>query len=474
MNETQLYAKLLANDLSLFTRKVFETINPNTPYIHNWHIDYLASLIANPDNKKLIINIPPRSMKSTLISIAYPAWLLARNPSQTIICASYADSLAKKHSIECRQIIQSDWYRACFPHVVLSDTSNTVKVYTTTRQGFRHATSTGGTLTGLGADIIICDDILNAVDAQSETYRQSSNTWFEQSLQTRLNNKLDGRIIVVGQRLHADDITGFLINKGGWQVLKLPAEFNEGNSFTWQNPLSQDIECKAINAGDALNPREPKHLLVRLQKDLGSYAYASQYLQEPVPIGGGIVKKEWFRRYIHLPQGMQIYQSWDTAIKTGELNDYSVCLTWGVLDNEYYLIDCFKERLVYPDLIKKAKDLQMQYDAKKILIEDKASGQQLIQDLRRSTTLPIVPVNVDKDKMVRLSQCSNHIEAGRVSLPVSAFWLNEYEQELTSFPFSKNDDTVDATTLFLNYANKNNLTYVAIPMKKAFAQGRSI
>jgi predicted phage terminase large subunit-like protein len=257
-------------------------------------------------------------------------------------------------------------------------------------------------------------------------------------------------------------------------VLKLPAEFNESNSFTWQNPLSQDTECKAISAGEALNPREPKHLLMQLQKDLGSYAYASQYLQEPVPIGGGIVKKEWFRRYIHLPQGMQIYQSWDTAIKTGELNDYSVCLTWGVLDNEYYLIDCFKERLVYPDLLKKAKDLQMQYDAKKILIEDKASGQQLIQDLRRSTTLPIVPVNVDKDKMVRLSQCSNHIEAGRVSLPVSAFWLNEYEQELTSFPFSKNDDTVDATTLFLNYASKNSLTYVAIPMKKAFVRGRSI
>jgi len=470
----QAYAKLLANDLSLFTRRVFETINPNTPYVHNWHVDYLASVIANPDNKRLIINIPPRSLKSTLISIAFPAWLWARNPSQKIICISYGANLASRDSINCKKILESDWYRACFPHIQLSERKNTNTEYYTTQEGVRFSTSTGGILTGLGADVIICDDLLNAIDAPSQTYRDKVNEWFESALFSRLDNKETGRIIVIGQRLHTDDITGFLLHKGGWQLLKLPAQFSEDASFTWQNPLSGNLECKIVRAGEAMNIREPLSVLEMIRAGTNSYAYASQYLQEPAPLGGGIIKKDWFRRYMQPPRNLTIYQSWDTAIKTGELNDYSVCLTWGILDNEYYLLDCFKERLVYPDLLKKAKDLQLQYDAKKILIEDKASGQQLIQELRRTTTLPIVPINVSKDKTVRLMQASDYIEAGRVSLPVSAFWLNEYEQELTSFPSGKNDDIVDATTLFLNYVSKVDTNYIPVPMKKGFSMGRDI
>jgi predicted phage terminase large subunit-like protein len=452
--KTETYAKILANDLSFFTRKVFKTINPNTPYIHNWHIDYLASIIADPENRRLIVNVPPRSMKSTLITIAFPAWLLARNPSQTIICASYADNLARKHSIECRQVVQSDWYRACFPHIQLSDVSNTTKVFTTTRQGSRTATSTGGTLTGLGADIIICDDILNGIDAQSQTYREGANTWFEQQLQTRLNDKVNGRIIVIGQRLHTDDITGFLLNKEGWRLIKLPAEFNEDATFEWINPLSGGLEKKVVKAGDTLNAREPKDILEQLQKDLGSYAYASQYLQEPVPIGGGIIKKDFLRYYGQQPIFNEIYQSWDTAVKTSETNDYSVCLTWGVLGNEYYLLDCFRNRVVFTDLVAKARQLAEKFNPKKIIIEDKSSGQQLIQDLRRNSNLPIVPVQVDKDKGSRLAQCSFIFEAGRVHLPSNAFWVKDYVAELTSFPLAKHDDLVDATTLFLNYVAK--------------------
>jgi predicted phage terminase large subunit-like protein len=178
------------------------------------------------------------------------------------------------------------------------------------------------------------------------------------------------------------------------------------------------------------------------------------YLAEAVDSSGGMVKEAWFKYYTQRPAFNEIYQSWDTAVKTNETNDYSVCLTWGVLGNEYYLLDCYRNKVVFPDLVAKARQLASQYNPRKIIIEDKSSGQQLIQDLRRNSNLPIIAENVDRDKGSRLAQCSFLIESGRVHLPKDGVFVKSFMEEMLLFPNGFHDDLVDATTLFLNYVAK--------------------
>jgi len=456
MNTEKLYRAILRNNLSAFTKKVFYTVDPNAKYMHNWHIDLISEYLQACQEgkiKRLIINIPPRYLKSISVNVAWVAWLLGHNPKEKILSSSYSQSLSVKHSIDTRLVMQSDWYRALYPNVSLVDDQNTKLKFVTKDRGFRMATATGSAVTGERGNFLIVDDALNSVDSNSEAIRTSANKWFDQAFSSRLNDKKEGVIVVIMQRLHEEDLTGHLLKKGGWELLKIPAENQTGEDIIYNYPISGKV--KVFKPGEVLHEeREDRVTLDATKRELGSYAYAGQYLQEPAPLEGGMIKDSWWQWYDGKNRFTEIYQSWDTAIKEGQDNDYTVCTTWGVSGNQYYLIDIVREKLDYPAL-KKAVIAQFdKYNPRQVIIEDKASGQSLLQTLRKETKLPIVAVQPLKDKVTRLAKASVSIEAGRAYLPKDKYWIDDFLTEFRLFPNSKHDDIVDSVTQFINWYNE--------------------
>jgi predicted phage terminase large subunit-like protein len=452
------YEFVLRHDLMSFIERSFYELNPQTSFSSSPHIEVMASRLEacrRGDIRRLIVNQPPRSLKSHAVSVAYPAWILGHNPTAQIICASYGQDLADKHARDCRTLMSSAFYRRLFPRTRLSIEKQSVNEFMTTAQGFRMSTSVGGVLTGRGADLIILDDPLKPDDAMSETRRTSVNDWYDNTLVSRLNSKETGIIIIVMQRLHQDDLVGHVREQENWEISSFPAIAREGAVHVIDSPLGRRLFER--KAGEVLQPdRESLSTLQALRQTIGEYNFASQYQQDPMPLGGAIVKTEWLKYYEpnHAPSRFScVLQSWDTANKSGEINDFSVCTTWGVNYGAYYLLSVFRRRLNYPDLKRAVRDQFDQHNANKILIEDKASGTQLIQDLRTEGVFGIVPYDPPpgSDKVLRLHAQTAEFESGRVLLPRSAPWLEEYVRELTTFPGTKFDDQVDSTTQALDH-----------------------
>lgn len=472
---------ILRQDLTSFIERSFYELNPQTLLVSSPHIEVIASRLEacrRGATKRLIVNLPPRSLKSHTVSVAFAAWLLGHNPAQQIICASYGQDLADKHARDCRTLMASAFYRRLFPRTRLSSEKQSVNEFLTTEQGFRMSTSIGGVLTGRGADLIILDDPLKPDDALSETKRTSVNEWYDNTLVSRLNSKETGVIIIVMQRLHQDDLVGHVMDQEDWEVVSFPAIAEEDESYLIESPLGQRrFERKA---GEVLEPkRESRETLATIRRTIGEYNFASQYQQKPMPLGGAIVKTEWLKRYgpQDLPERFAcVLQSWDTANKSGELNDFSVCTTWGATYGRYYLLSVFRQRLNYPDLKRAVKDQAHKHHVNIVLIEDKASGTQLIQDLKAEGICGVEPYDPipRSDKILRLYARTAEFESGRVLLPYSAPWLEEYVRELTSFPGSKYDDQVDSTTQALAHLkNKASilswLGLLPTPMARPFA-----
>jgi len=339
---------ILRKDLGSFIAKVFNSIDPGAAYLANWHIDLIADRleqVSAGNIKRLIINMPPRSLKSVCISVAWPAWILGNDPGLRIMAASYSAALSVKHSVDTRLVLGQEWYREVFPDTILTDDQNEKTKFVTTMRGFRFATSVGGTATGEGADILIVDDPHNPIQAASQLQRQHAIDWLDQTFSTRLNNKKKGAIIVVMQRLHVDDLTGHLLKKGGWEHLCLPAVFDRNVVYNYSGIN------KEVNAGDYLHEgREGEAEIANAKRELGSYGFNAQYQQQPMPAEGGMVELAWIRRYEEQQSSGNIIQSWDTAIKSGSINDYSVCTTWMEAENAYYLLDVAALKLEYPAL----------------------------------------------------------------------------------------------------------------------------
>src|SRR5438132_6840009 len=216
---------ILRSDLGYFAERCFYDLNPQAAFLTNWHLEVVAAkLTAVREGKirRLIINLPPRHLKSLLPSIAFPAWCLGHDPSAQILCVSYAQDLAGKLARDCRSIMMSPWYRRIFP-TRLAPHRQAVQEFITTRQGYRLATSNGGVLTGRGADIILIDDPLKPEEALSEARRKATNEWFDHTLYSRLNDKSRGAIVIIMQRLHEDDLVGHVLAQEPWEVLSFPA-----------------------------------------------------------------------------------------------------------------------------------------------------------------------------------------------------------------------------------------------------------
>jgi predicted phage terminase large subunit-like protein len=405
--------------------------------------------------RRLIINLPPRHLKSLLASIAFPAWCLGHDPSAQILCVSYAEALSNKLARDCRSIMTSPWYRRIFP-TRLAAHRQAVQEFLTTREGFRLAISNGGALTGRGADIILIDDPLKPEEALSDTQRQAANEWFSHTLYSRLNNKRTGAIVIIMQRLHEDDLVGHVLAQEPWEVISFPAIAEEDEVHKIETILGPRTFIR--RRGEALHPgREPLDTLDRIRGTIGEYNFAGQYQQSPAPLGGGLVKAGWFKSYGEKdrPESFdRIVQSWDTANKATELSDFSVCTTWGIKGKNLYLLSVLRRRLEYPALKRAVREQQTLFDANVVLIEDKASGTQLIQELVMDGCHAVTSYTPDCDKIMRLHAQTALIENGFVYVPQSAPWLAEYLHEMTVFPKGKHDDQVDSTAQFLDWFKK--------------------
>ena len=442
----------LRNKFNTFTRATFNTVDPGAQYLHNWHIDCMSeALVAcqKRDIKRLIINVPPRYLKSISVSVAWPAYLMGINPSERILAASYSQILSTKHSLDCRLVMQSEWYKHAFPDTLLAKDQNEKMRFETTAKGHRVATSVGGTATGQGGDFLIVDDPHNPLQAASEVQRTAAIDWFDQTFMSRLNNKKNGVVVVVMQRLHDEDLSGHLLKKSGWEHLCLPA-IAEKKTFIQIGNFKKTREVGHILHEE----REGVEQLAQTKVDLGTYGFSGQYQQQPVPSSGGMFQKDWFIKYLHAPEGGRIYQSWDTAYKAKQINDPSVCTTWLETNNKYYLLDVVCERLEYPALKKKIILEASRWSPEAVLIEDKASGQSLLQELRKETLLPVIAIMPEGDKVTRASAVSATIEAGKVAIPENSMWVDDYMTEMITFPLASHDDRVDSTTQFLSWIKK--------------------
>lgn len=443
--------ELLRRDLGSFVAQAFRTVSPADRFQHNWHIDAVAHALIQcfeGKTKRLIINVPPRSLKSICASVAFPAWALGRDPSRRIICASYSNDLSAKLARDTRTVMESAWYKRLFPKTRLESAAQFD--LRTTAKGMRYATSVEGTLTGMGGDILIVDDPLKPQDALSQPRRQAVNEWYNGTLFSRLNNKIEGVIILIMQRLHTDDLVAHVLEKENWTHLNIPA--------IGIAPHVYDLgrgRTHARGNGEVLDPaREPQPVLNAIRETLGTYNFNAQYQQCPSPIEGNLVKQEWFNSFDLEDEESyvgEIVQSWDTASKAGELNDYSVCTTWKIREDKYLLLDVLRERLDYPSLRKRAIEMSQMYQAYEVLIEDQGSGIQLIQDLKGEPYIYPRPIRPDTDKITRLSNQTAKIEMGQVWLPRNAPWLDTFLNELLAFPNARHDDQVDSFSQFLNW-----------------------
>ena len=448
MNDQNL-GVMLRGSLMAFVERSFMHLSPSIPFASNWHLELIAAkleAVLDGRIKRLIVNVPPRSLKSVIASVAFVAWALGHRPTMQVICASYGQDLADKHADDCRNLMMSQWYARTFP-TRLRGARPAVSDLRTTAGGGRFATSVGGVLTGLGGDLIVIDDPLKPDEAVSETTRNAANAWIDNTVMSRFNDKRLGAMVIIMQRLHLDDVVGHVQEHGDWEVVSLPAiaEVDEVHTFdTLMGP-----QTVTRRAGEVLHPeREPIELLEGLRRTMGEYDFSGQYQQAPVPQGGGMVKRDWLHFYEphELPVKFdQIVQSWDTANKETELADYSVCTTWGITKTHRFLLDVRRERLNYPNLKRAVAEQIERFKPQVVLIEDKASGTQLIQELRQSGVSIVKEIKPKGDKTMRMHAQTAAFEGGFVKLPRRAAWLDAYVLELTTFPRSRHDDQVDST-----------------------------
>ena len=455
------YKYILARDFMSFVERAFCELSPQTKFFGAPHIELIASKLEACRQgriRRLIINLPPRQLKSHCASIAFVAWLLGHDAAKHVICASYGQDLADKLARDCRTVMNASWYKELFP-TRLSE-RKAVNDFTTSAQGTRMATSVGGVLTGRGADIIIIDDPLKPDEALSETKRKAVNEWYDNTLLSRLNDKTKGVIIIIMQRLHQDDLVGHVLGQEDWEVVRFPAIAEEDERHLIESVLGDSWFLRT--EGPVLHAeREPLETLMRMRESMGEYNFASQYQQSPIAKGGAVVKTAWIQHFdqADLPQFYALYQSWDTANKASELSDYSVCTTWGYHDKKFYLLDVFRKRLNFPELKRAVRDQAARFNVTNIIIEDRASGTQLIQDLNAEDLAGIIAYGppAGTDKLMRLHAQTALFENGNVLLPRQAWWLQDYINEITGFPGTKFDDQVDSTTQALDHIKNNDV-----------------
>lgn len=450
-------AELCRRSFYRFVQEFWFEVIPEAP-VWNWHIKYLCGQLQylndfvekrKPKPYDLIINIPPGSTKSTIVTQMYNAWVWTRDPKQRILSSSYAHALSLSHSIKTRDIIGSDLYRLLFPEIELKSDQQGKSDYRNTSGGQRFTTSTGGTVTGMHGHQIIVDDPINPNQSASETERKSANSFVTSTLSTRKIDKAITPMIVIMQRLHEEDPTGVMLSKNNKKIkhINLPAE-DKGN-------VKPDFLRKFYVDG-LLDPiRLNRNMLIEAKEDLQSYGYAGQYDQNPAPQEGGLLKKEWFEivdwkhEYLHLPWNFIA----DTAYTKDESNDPSGYIAYAQYQNDFIIRAAQEDYLEFPELCKELTNFcnMNGYTRRSILkIEPKASGKSLTQSLRKQTSLNVKEaIPPSKDKIARVNDASPTCEALRVKL-IRGPWNKPFIEQVCTFPNAAHDEFVDCLTMMIN------------------------
>jgi len=464
--------ELAGRGLREFVRQAWAVIEPSTPFVAGWHIDAIVDhleAISRGLIRNLLINVPPRHMKSLLVSVLWPAWEWIQWPARRFLYSSYGAQLSIRDSVKCRRLIESPWYQARWgDRFALTSDQNTKGRFDNDRSGYRLSTSVGGAATGEGGDRIVCDDPNNVNEVESDSVRKATNDWFDVVMSTRVNDPKTAAKVVVMQRCHQLDLSGHLLDQGGFEHLCLPAEY-EGpgrtTSIAFSDPRQQH--------GELLWPeRFGTPEIDSLKRSLGSYAAAGQLQQRPSPAEGGMIKRQWFRFWqppganlppvmVKLADGTQQaiiadeiatveeqIQSWDCAFKDLDTSDFVVGQVWGRRGAAFLLLYQSRARMDLPATVKAVRDTSRKWPGTLVkLIEDKANGPAVMQMLG-SEIRGLLPVTPEGGKVARAAAVSPLIEAGNVYLPHPMFmpWINDFIEECASFPNGAHDDQVDAMT----------------------------
>jgi predicted phage terminase large subunit-like protein len=448
ITKTEVLAEQYRRSFYRFAKESFKVLHNGEGWVDNWHIKYICDEIQKevirinrkePTQKNIIINVPPRTLKSELVNVLLSAYSWIINPSLQIITSSYSSSLSISLSVQTRRLLESDWFIKHFPNVKLSIDENTKSRFSNTDGGLRYSTSTGGTVTGMGGDLIIIDDPQNPQLSRSDVERENTKDFFNQTLRSRLNNPKTGVFIIIMQRLHDDDLTGHLLRTEPehWKHICLPAELND-------NVYPVELINNYHN-GLLFEQRLSLEVLGRLKTGLGSYGYSGQYLQSPSPTDGGILKSKWINPANEIPNGTVDFFL-DTAYTSKQGNDPTAIMACIFENNNLYLLKVVEQRLEFPELIKYINEFVHTHNYtgnSRIYIEPKASGLSVIQQMRSLTSLNIIESKPPTtDKINRANSISAFVESGRVYAKDGAY-LNNFYTQLNAFPNALHDDMVD-------------------------------
>jgi predicted phage terminase large subunit-like protein len=444
--------------LAEFTRQAWRVIEPGTPLVWNWTLEAIcrhteAALTGALPQQNLAVTVPPGFAKSSITSVMAPSWDLVTRPWRRWICASATPNVSIRDSLRCRELVDSGWYRSTFGTTWrLADDNNLKTNFSTSSGGFRLALGTGANITGTRGDVLLLDDPLDAADAFSKAERERVKFWFDHGFSNRLADMRRGVRIVIGQRLHVDDPIGHAVatEPTAWCQLSIKQCFvPEQRCVTpiWQDPRTTEGEL-------AFPERFPRSVIDGERLRLGRAGFAAQHQQEPFVEGGELFLRTalqlWDPRTA-LPAFARTIISADTAFQTSEQADYSALAVIGQFPQGYFVLDVVRRRLAYPALKATLTELTAKWTPDAVVIEDAASGQSLLQDLRQSTVLPIVGVKPAGDKLTRAHTVIPTWEAGRCFALASAPWLPDFLDELAAFPKAPHDDQVDALTMGLKY-----------------------
>ena len=438
------------NTLKLMARKSLgayaSMLHPD--WAPNWHHRVIANVMervasGDPEYRKVCIQMPPRAGKSEIVSKIFPGWYLAQHPYHTVINASYGAELADEMGRKAREYATSEVFKTLFD-VEVSKLTNAITKWDLTNHGRYFSTSVGSALTGMGANILTIDDpIKNFDDAMSQTVKDKIWDWFVSTAYTRLEK--GGAVLAIMTRWAVDDLVGRLLaSDSGWKNITFP--------------MIATRDEKYRKKGEPLWPEKfDLQKCEEIKSTVGRQVWSSLYQQSPVPEGGAIFKEEYFRYYdpndLHSLYFSAIYQSWDTGVSKKNTSARSSCTTWGVVHNEnlpgnvaFYLLDVYAHQLNFPELRAKAKELINEWDPDIVWVEEEQTGRPLIDELRMIVGSKLVPVRPKGQKESRAQAISAIFESGRVVFPLRAPWLENYKEELLSFPFGEYKDNVDSTT----------------------------
>ena len=464
-----------SNFRDYFKKFAYPFIHPSSPLIETWSIDLMceyAQAVADGEIERLIINIPPGLMKSTIWSSALPSYILGRTPYEKIFAISNKENLVNRNIGWTKRITETKRFQELFPEFKADDRKNTETHFRTTMGGEMQGFATEGNITGERANYLLFDDYMSSTMMQSEATKLRLLNKFADTFESR-GSVVRNSFVIIEQRLGVSDLTGFLLRTRGKEYthLCLPVEFEKKQYFYFG-----DFK-KEINEGDLLAPELPrftrekvdelKNRTVDTETGIanGKQVFYTQYMQKPVAEGGNMVDMSWFQRFDleNLPymQFDSVYVSADTAQKVKEINDPSGFLKFGVKGTSVYLIDRYNQRAIYQDTKKNLLMFASKFPtANSILIEDANTGSSLIQELPKECNFGIVPISHGGiKKEIRFYNATGAMANGNIYIPKQATWLFDFEDSLMQFPNGSHDEDPDCLAQFLTWFKNNSIDW---------------